>query len=178
MSFQFKERKLFKKQLVNIVKIHATKMSVIQQERLDEEIVLESTWSRGMKGREVNGDERGAEEWSAPRWGGRLQRAWLPRGPLSSRGGGQVQTEGPVAGARPAAMSSDRGPCGQGAQDPTPVGTWKPWSSATTTSSVSEPEGPHLRPQEEKGVFYSLFCYRGPVITKTGVAGSRSDLAL
>lgn len=101
-------------------------MSAIQQERLNEEIVLESTRSRGTKGREVNGDERGAEEWSAPRWGGRLQRAWPPRGPRSSQGGGQVQTEGPVAGARPAAVSSDRGPCGQGAQDPTPIGTWKP----------------------------------------------------
>lgn len=32
-------------------------MSVIQQERLEEEIVLISTWSHGMKGREMNGDE-------------------------------------------------------------------------------------------------------------------------
>ena len=47
-------------------------------------------------------------------------------GTLSSQGGGQVQTEGPVAGAHPAAESSDRGQCGQGAQDPTPIGTWKP----------------------------------------------------
>ena len=47
-------------------------------------------------------------------------------GTLSSQGGGQVQTEGPVAGAHPAAVSSDCGQCGQGAQDPTPIGTWKP----------------------------------------------------
>ena len=32
-------------------------MSVIQQKRLEEEIVLVSMWSRGMKGREMNGDE-------------------------------------------------------------------------------------------------------------------------
>ena len=47
-------------------------------------------------------------------------------GTLSSQGGGQVQTEGPVAGAHPAAVSSDCGQCWQGAQDPTPIGTWKP----------------------------------------------------
>ena len=56
-SFQFKESGFFFKQFINIVKIHATKMSVIQQKRLEEEIVLVSMCSRGMKGREMNGDE-------------------------------------------------------------------------------------------------------------------------